>query len=206
MKLFDIPIKVHWSTIILLVLLMPTFTLVGLAHGLILFGPVILFLVGHELAHALIARKFGYHTRDITLFALGGVAQIQAINNLPPKEDLWISFAGPAFNVVWAIIFGLLILLANSMAWAALIPPLTILLAVNILLGVFNLIPGFPLDGGRISRALCSLKWGPEKGRKVSNWISRVSGGLMIFAGISLSGGFLLALFGIYICYMAFRG
>lgn len=203
MKLFDIPIKVHWSTIILLLLLMPAFTLTGLAKGLILFIPIIIFLLGHEFAHALMARKFGYHTRHITLFALGGVASIQSANSLPPKEDLWITLAGPLFNIFFLVIFGLLYLWAVSVG-SALAAPLIILMAVNFLLGVFNLIPGFPLDGGRITMALCHLKWGREKGHRIASYISMFSGALMVILGL-LYGFWLFALFGVFICFMAYK-
>lgn len=202
MKLFGIPIKVHWSTIILLFLLMPAMSLTGLAHGLILFLPVIVFLLGHELAHALMARKYGYHTRHITLFALGGVASIQSANSLPPKEDLWITFAGPLFNIVFAAIFGGLLLWAMSAGATAVVAPLTILFAVNVLLGVFNLIPGYPLDGGRIAQALCVLKWGKEKGSRISSYISMFFGALMVILGL-FYGFWLFAAFGVFICFMA---
>ena len=202
MKLFGIPIKVHWTAIFLLLLLMPTLTVAGLVHGLIIFVPVIIFLIGHELAHALMARKYGYHTRDISLHALGGLAHIEVLDQLTPKEDFWISLAGPLFNIFWVLVFAVLIWFAPLIGLAALIAPLKILFVVNVLLGVFNLIPGYPLDGGRISQALCVMKWGKKRGKEIAQSISFAAGSLMILTGLA-TGNLLFAGFGIFICFIA---
>jgi len=125
---------------------------------LVLFVIIVL----HELGHALAARRFGISTRDITLLPIGGVARLDRIPMIP-KQELIIALAGPAVNVGLAVIFYLLAggaaklgsridlnLFAGNL--------FTNLMLVNLLLALFNMTPAFPMDGGRIFRALLALK------------------------------------------------
>lgn len=120
---------------------------------LALFGCVVL----HELGHALMARRFGIQTLDITLYPIGGVARLERMPRAPGTE-LLIALAGPAVN--FAIVVGLMILgllgLGGTDSTALLGDLLDSLLVVNLVLGLFNLIPAFPMDGGRVLRALLS--------------------------------------------------
>ncbi|MBY5931929.1 site-2 protease family protein [Tateyamaria omphalii] len=110
-------------------------------------------LVGHELAHALTARRFGIDTRSITLFLFGGVAEL---TREPDKamHEFWIALAGPAMSLALAFVFALC---AEVAVFAVGVGPMTALFhylaLVNVVLAVFNLLPAFPLDGGRILRA-----------------------------------------------------
>jgi len=130
----------------------------GVLFILLLFG----FVVMHEYGHALTARKFGIKTRDITLYPIGGVARLERMPE-KPIEELWVALAGPAVNVVVAI------LLFGYLAVTRTIEPLTNLsvsngslierlMIVNLWLVGFNLIPAFPMDGGRVLRALLGLR------------------------------------------------
>lgn len=118
----------------------------------------------HELGHALTAKHFNIKTHSIVLLPIGGIAQLETIPE-KPKEELWIAVAGPLVNFVLAgMLFIVLKLfgLQNVSDLAAIDPSnfLSSLMQVNILLALFNLIPSFPMDGGRVFRALLTFKLG----------------------------------------------
>jgi Zn-dependent protease/predicted transcriptional regulator len=121
-----------------------------------LVAAVFAIVVLHELGHAMAARAFGIRTRDITLYPIGGVARLERIPE-QPKQELLIALAGPAVNVGLAVAFGAasLALYGTPVAFdlepgAPALPALT---SINVTLAVFNLLPAFPLDGGRVFRA-----------------------------------------------------
>ena len=129
----------------------------ALVYTLGVFGIVVL----HELGHALAARKFGIRTRDITLLPIGGIARLDRIPERP-QQEFWIAVAGPAVNLVLA--GGLFALLAlgglaagSAGAWPG-ESPLVRLAWLNAGMAAFNLLPAFPLDGGRVLRALLALR------------------------------------------------
>ena len=124
--------------------------ILGLITALLLFGSLLL----HELSHAYVAEKNGLPVRSITLFIFGGVA---ALSKEPesPKVELQMALAGPAMSFALAFACWILYLIIINFIY---IPWILAILAyifyVNLVVGVFNLIPGFPLDGGRVLRAL----------------------------------------------------
>lgn len=156
----------------------------ALVTGVLFFLALLL----HELAHSLLAKARGLKVRAITLFALGGVSQIesQATN---AKSEFWIAFVGPLTSAV----LGLLCLgTARLAGWRSGTEPGTPVLAVllwlgyiNLMLAAFNMVPGYPLDGGRVLRAL--LWWISKDPDKATRWAARVGqavGLLLIFYGL----------------------
>jgi Zn-dependent protease/CBS domain-containing protein len=132
------------------------------------FGSVVL----HEFGHALVARRFGIRTRDITLLPIGGVASLERMPS-DPRQELAVAVAGPAVNVVIAAVaftiagfLGRLDLPANpELPGGSLMAQLAML---NVSLAVFNLIPAFPMDGGRVLRALLSMRLGSARATRVA--------------------------------------
>lgn len=121
-------------------------------------------VVLHEYGHVLTARRFGIETKDITLLPIGGVANIERMPDKPAQE-LMIALAGPAVNlVIAALLFGLFGANLDPEKIAATAAPeqkidfITRLALVNVILAVFNLLPAFPMDGGRVLRALLSFQ------------------------------------------------
>lgn len=167
---FGIPVRLHWSFFGLVLAMLAwgywkagTIGLVGvgiLATGL--FTSVIL----HELGHALAARRYGIGTAHITLYPFGGVA---AIERMPedPDEEIVIAIAGPAVNFVLAALGG--------WAWLASEHPVAMgFVITNVGMGAFNLLPAFPMDGGRVLRAFLARRMGFLPASRLAVKIGRV--------------------------------
>lgn len=166
---------------------------------LAMFGCVVL----HELGHSLVALRCGIPVRDITLYPIGGVAMIE--KRPPPKQELWIAIAGPAVNVVialvlWAIlgspaVAGLPKLIASH-------PSATRLLALNIMLVFFNMIPAFPMDGGRVLRSILALVMPVERATSIAAGIGQFLAICLAALALTGHGGIML----MFIAFFVFVG
>ncbi len=221
-RAFGIPVYVH-PTFLLLPLyvlfktsgLGPVGMLFSLAALLAVFGCVVL----HEFGHALMARAFGIGTRDVTLYPIGGVARLERMSERPVEEVL-IALAGPAVNLVLVVLLTPFLVagiathqLAGDLGGLAAEPALlplaaqfvATLWAGNLILLLFNLLPAFPMDGGRVLRALLALGLGHLRATEIA---AAVGIGVAVLIGAApfivplLQGNGMLVVLAVFVCFM----
>lgn len=206
-----IGVYIHWTFWVLIAYYLIASTMEGgAAYGLFAVGLVLSIfacVVAHEFGHAAAAAKFGIRTADITLLPIGGVARLTRLPE-KPHQELIIALAGPAVNVVIAAILMIPILLgavassigASEVAIAgASLSFLDYLLAANVFLVIFNLLPAFPMDGGRVLRSLLAMRTdnlrATEIAARVGRWMA------LGFAILSFYLGFTLLLVAAFIFF-----
>ena len=163
----------------------------------------VVFLVGvfasvllHEFGHALTARHYGIRTRRIVLWPVGGVAQLEGQPG-SPRQELHIALAGPAVNFVLAAgLFATVSLF--GLPWSGLLASLMI---ANLTLGLFNLVPAFPMDGGRVLRAVLATRMGGRRATEIAVKVGRVAAVGFVIAG--LFGNPMLMLVGAFVWFAA---
>lgn len=156
-------------------------TVRGTLLVLAVFGSVVL----HEFGHALTARRFGVRTRDITLLPIGGIARLEGLP-AKPVQQLLVAVAGPAVNVAIALLlFGVVRLLDVPVGLESVrrlgAPVIAQLMWINVSLAAFNMLPGYPMDGGRVLRALLAMRMAPERATQVA---ARVGQGMAVILGL----------------------
>ncbi len=198
----NIPIRLNITLLIVVGLFTAQLGWLGLPAGFILFSSILL----HELGHALVAQRLGLRITGIDLHLLGGVAQM-AESPKSPKDEALIAAAGPAVSFVLAGLFFVLTW-ATGMTFNLENPTLMELLpyaaGMNLMLGLFNLVPALPMDGGRIFRALLSSKMGQVKGTEIAAKVSRVFAVIFVVVAIA-NGSWSLGLIGVMLFMMAKR-
>jgi Zn-dependent protease len=208
---FGIGLYLHWSF-----LLLPAFF--GLYNlyadgtraallALTAIAGVFVCVVLHELGHALMGRVFGIGTRDITMYPIGGVARLERMTDRP-VEELLIAVAGPLVNVVIAV--GLVggILLSGSVPGQDFFETapfgevvLWQLLVLNVMLAVFNMLPVFPMDGGRVLRSLLAMWIDRLRATQISVLVAAVFAVLFVVVGVSRFQPF-LGLIGLFVLFL----
>lgn len=187
-KIFGIPLEIDYSWFLIFGLLTLTlatgyfpsefknwspiqYWLVAAVTALLFFGSVLV----HELAHALVARHYAIPVNNIRLLIFGGISELE---QEPPSalSNFWIAICGPAANLVLAGVFSLLAILASGSE--ALLALLKYLATINLLLGLFNLVPGFPLDGGSV---MMSIVWGLTHNKRRAVLIAAATGSLFSY-------------------------
>lgn len=180
-RIAGIPVRVHWT-------LLALGALVGLSQGAgalgTLIGAVLLFgsVVAHELGHALVGRLFGIETRDIVLTPIGGIARIEGM----PKRgwaEVAIAIAGPIVSLAIAAVAFFASKLVAPVGIAAMV--LGTLSTTNAMLGLFNLIPAFPMDGGRVLRGVLHERIGLLPATQLAARVGRVAAVLMGIGGLA---------------------
>jgi stage IV sporulation protein FB len=199
MQLFQIkgiPIRAHWS----MLLMMAGLTGWQLQNGWyaaleVMVGVTVLFgiILLHELAHVFVARDFGFLTRDVTLYPFGGIAAVQL--DPDPVSEFYIALAGPVCNAFLCLLF----LALNFVG----VPYAGHLAMLNFVICVFNLMPSFPMDGGRVFRSLLARRIPFEDATKYSLRLSMVLSMGYVVAGI-LIGWIGLTLIGVFLLFVLY--
>lgn len=163
-------------------------SLAAAAQGMIFFLGLFLCVLLHEYGHALMARRYGIATKDITLLPIGGVARLERMPD-QPSQELWVALAGPAVNVIIAAALGAWLTVTN--AWEPISSLSTTkggflerLFAVNIFLVAFNLLPAFPMDGGRVLRSLLAMRLEYASATRIAARIGQGMAVMFGFAGL----------------------
>ncbi|MFC1584097.1 site-2 protease family protein [Fibrobacterota bacterium] len=191
-SLAGVGIQVHFTFLLLAGLIFITTLITGQGLAVALAGLVFLALIFslvvlHELGHALTARHFGIYTRDITLLPIGGVANLVGEVRRPGHEIL-IALAGPAVNLALAVLFVLFWLVSSAAPTDGVFSASTVLgqlVYINIALAVFNLLPAFPMDGGRVLRAVMWLRMDRLRATEIA-----VNIGKVVTIGMAILGVF----------------
>ncbi len=197
-KLFGISIRIDYSWFIVFALVAGSlgfsyfpevypgwssakYWLMGIITALIFFASVL----AHELAHSLVSKASGIPVHSITLFIFGGVARISDEPKSPGRE-FWMAVAGPATSIGIGVVFGVLFLITRR-AWTLFPAMAELLLYINFFVAIFNLIPGFPLDGGRILRSIIwKITGNLRKSTRIASVMGRIIAYLLILLGAAL--------------------
>lgn len=203
MKIFEafktsinIPIKIHWSVLfIIAVIVAPSSGIDDFVWRLFVALFLLLMVLMHEYAHCLAALRIGHLATGIELFALGGLAHIPTLREPKPTDEIIITLAGPASNIFAGIFFAVMhFVLFSFDIFEANNKYILSMWFINAIMGIFNLIPVFPMDGGRLLRAFLGMRYGYVISTKIATSVSFALSALMIIAAIKLADPFLFVI------------
>jgi Zn-dependent protease len=203
-RLFGIDLFIHWTVWPLLLYLVVAATLTGnLAAVTTMVSLLLIFFVAivtHELGHALVAQSMGVRAKDIVILPIGGIARLENVQ-LTPRKELWIVSAGPLVNIILGLAtWGIGLLIGESVHLFQSLSESSVVMQfaqVNLLLGISNLLPALPLDGGRMLRAMFAMRYSHLTATQIVARMTRWVGIAMIVVGFALS--LWLILFGVFL-------
>lgn len=219
----EIPVKIHWTFVLMFLGSGGLGYFSGDWKMAVWYSSLIIAIftcvVLHEFGHALTARRYGVKTRDIILSPIGGIARLERLPE-KPLQEFYVAAAGPMVNLgiciflipfllyfaweevmdIWGFMMTGRYSLEPSGREAYFFP---ILFWLNISLAAFNLLPAFPMDGGRILRSLLSIKIGRLRATKVASYIGQVLAVGLVVLGIYQDGGFVTSVIGVFVFIMA---
>ena len=214
-RLFNIPVQIHWTFLLIFVWLgftsySQSWNWQATTWAFFFLIAIFICVVLHEFGHALTARRYGVDTRDIILSPIGGVARLDRLPEKPAQEFM-VAIAGPLVNVAIGLILSAYALVASEESRMQLFDIFSLLtdqgsnffavelsafeyflfglIALNIILAIFNMLPAFPMDGGRVLRSLLSMKLGRVKATRIATII-----GQLIAVGLVGYGFFTMSL------------
>jgi Zn-dependent protease/CBS domain-containing protein len=199
-SIFGIPVELHISFLVLMVLIyliailnvVPYVNIITAVLITLIFVSVVI----HELSHCYMAKRYGIGIERIVLLPIGGVSEMEEIPKDPSKE-LRIALAGPVSNLIIGGVFYLILIASAAYLSQTLEGAIYYFILVNILLGFFNLLPAFPMDGGRILRAFLAERMSFIRATKLSANIGKQLAIIMAIVGVFFN--FLLILVAIYV-------
>lgn len=206
-RVFGVPVRLHFTFIILLAFLIligvggGQSTLMSVLYIVALFASVLL----HELGHVVVAKRYGIRTIEITMYPIGGVSRME--RQPKPNEELWVSLAGPTVNLVLsAALLGYLYAWGQLVPFAHLFAPsdknlLQRIAMGNLILAAFNLIPAFPMDGGRVLRAILARSRPAEEATRMA-----AKAGMMLAFVMLLVGVFSMQFMLVFIAFFVYLG
>jgi Zn-dependent protease/predicted transcriptional regulator len=196
-----IPVRLHFTFLLFFTWIAVSAQAAGMGTLTLFFLGLFFCVVLHEFGHALTAQRYGVKTRDITLYPIGGVAMLQG--RPKPREELWIALAGPAVNVVIALILGAYLLLTRGeLPWIRFLvleySLIEALFVANVILPLFNMIPAFPMDGGRVLRAFLALRMPEVRATQIAGTVGQFLAIVIGFVGL-FNGMILLMLVAFFV-------
>jgi len=203
-KLFGVPVRFHFTFVLLLIFLL----FIGIgdrqsgASTAIYIAALFASVLLHELGHTLVAKRYGIRTIEIVMYPIGGISRPERAPK--PREELWVALAGPTVNIAIA---------AALLAWVSLHTGILIIDELrrpsdanllqriaygNLLLGLFNLLPAYPMDGGRVLRAFLALRRPEEVATGIASGAGQFLAFVMGLAGL-LGGNFILMFVALFV-------
>jgi len=199
-RYFGIPVRIHFTFPLILILFgVEAWSRGGASealHAVALTSAVFVCVVLHEFGHSLQVLRYGIPVRDIVLLPIGGMARMERIPENPWKEIV-VAISGPLVNVALALLILVAILIRGG--FGGVDDFLTQLLAINVVLAVFNLVPAFPMDGGRILRGLLAVRLPYLRATRIARAVGQVIAILFVLVGFMNSSFLMLPVIGVFI-------